>query len=292
MTRDDWLAGQFEERRGHLQAVAYRMLGSVTEADDALQESWLRLSRADTSEVGNLGGWLTTVVARVCLDMLRSRRARPEEPAGVRVEAEMPDQSGLTDPEQQAVLADSVGMALLIVLDTLAPAERTAFVLHDMFAVPFEDIGPIVGRSAAAARQLASRARRRVRGASPEADPGLTRQRELVAAFLAASRAGDFQALLDLLDPGAEARTDAAAAAIGTAVLARGGVAVASAFSGRAQAARLALIDGVPGAVWAQGGEVRVLFRFAISAARIRSISLVADPAELQSAEVEYLSAR
>jgi RNA polymerase sigma factor (sigma-70 family) len=292
MTRDDWLAGQFEERRGHLQAVAYRMLGSVTEADDALQESWLRLSRADTSEVGNLGGWLTTVVARVCLDMLRSRRARPEEPAGVRVEAEMPDQSGLTDPEQQAVLADSVGMALLIVLDTLAPAERTAFVLHDMFAVPFEDIGPIVGRSAAAARQLASRARRRVRGASPEADPGLTRQRELVAAFLAASRAGDFQALLDLLDPGAEARTDAAAAAIGTAVLARGGVAVASAFSGRAQAARLALIDGLPGAVWAQGGEVRVLFRFAISAGRIRSISLVADPAELQSAEVEYLSAR
>jgi RNA polymerase sigma factor (sigma-70 family) len=291
MTEHDWLAGRFEEHRGHLQAVAFRMLGSAAEADDAVQESWLRLSRTDDSEIDNLGGWLTTVVGRVCLDMLRSRRSRREEPQGVHLPEDLADRSAAADPEQEAILADSVGMALLIVLDTLAPAERTAFVLHDMFGVPFEDVGAIVGRSPAAARQLASRARRRVRGASAEGDASISRQRQVVEAFLAASRAGDFDALLELLDPDAELRSDAAALQMGGVApeLVRGAAAVAETFAGRARAARVALIDGVPGLVWAQGGQPRVVFSFAMQDGKIAGIALLADPEYLGGIDLEYL---
>src|ERR671917_501471 len=210
---DDWLAQRFEENRTHLRAVAYRMLGSISEADDAVQEAWLRLSRSDTSGIENLGGWLTTVVGRVCLNMLRSRRSRREEPLGEpQVGVHVPDPivsraDGL-DPEHEALLADSVGLALLVVLETLPPAERLAFVLHDMFAVPFEEIAPIVGRSEVAARQLASRARRRVQGATPSPDTNLPHQREVVDAFLAAAHGGDFEALLAVLDPDVVLRSD------------------------------------------------------------------------------------
>src|SRR6266436_3710909 len=211
MHEHDWLAERFEENRPHLRAVAYRMLGSSAEADDAVQEAWLRLSRSGTSGVENLGGWLTTVVARVCLNMLRSRTSRREEPLGVHVPEPILSREDGIDPEHEALLADSVGLALLVVLETLAPAERLAFVLHDMFAVPFDEIAPIVGRSPAAARQLASRARRRVQGASTVPGADLTRQREVVDAFLAASRAGDFDAPLALLDPDVVLRADHAA---------------------------------------------------------------------------------
>ena len=210
MDEHEWLAEQFEANRTHLRAVAYRMLGSLSEADDAVQEAWLRLSRSDTSGVENLGGWLTTVVARVCLDMLRSRKSRREEPLGAHVPDPMVSREDGIDPEHEALLADSVGLALLVVLETLAPAERVAFVLHDMFDLPFDEIAPIVGRSPTAARQLASRARRRVQGAATVPDADLTRQREVVDAFLAASRGGDFDALLALLDPDVVLRADRA----------------------------------------------------------------------------------
>src|SRR5437762_12397308 len=203
-----WLAERFEEHRAHLRAVAYRMLGSLSEADDAVQESWLRLSRSDTSDVENLRAWLTTVVARVCLNVLRSRRTRREEPLDVRVPDPVVSRDAGTQPEHEALLADSVGLALLVVLETLGPAERLAFVLHDMFGVPFDEIAEIVDRSPDAARQLASRARRRVRGAAPETEPDLDREREVVNAFLAASRAGDFEALLAVLDPDVVFRID------------------------------------------------------------------------------------
>src|ERR671929_687666 len=208
MDEHDWLAQRFEAHRPHLRAVAYRMLGSISEADDAVQQAWLRLSRSDTSDVENLGGWLTTVVARVCLDMLRSRRSRREEPLGVRVPDPIVSRADGMNPECDALLADSVGLALLVILETLAPAERLAFVLHDIFAVPFEEIAPIVGRSEVAARQLASRARRRVRGAAPVPDVDLSRQREVVDAFLAAARGGDFEALVAVLDPDVVLRVD------------------------------------------------------------------------------------
>ena len=210
--RHDSLTQQFEANRTHLRAVAYRMLGSVSEADDAVQEAWLRLNRTETSSVENLGGWLTTVVARVCLDMLRSRKSRREEALeGPRVPEPIVGPADGVDPEHEALLADSVGLALLVVLETLDPAERLAFVLHDMFAMPFDEIAPIVDRSPAAARQLASRARRRVRGAAPAPDPDLERQREVVDAFLAASREGDFDALLAVLDPDVVLRADGGA---------------------------------------------------------------------------------
>ena len=215
MDKYDWLAEQFEAERSHLRAVAYRMLGSLSEADDAVQESWLHLSRADTSGVVNLSGWLTTVVARVCLDMLRSRRSRREEPLGEDVSEPMMSREDGIDPEQEALLADSVGLALLVVLETLAPAERLAFVLHDLFDVPFDEIAPIVGRSPTAARQLASRARRRVQGAETAQDADLSRQRAVVDAFLAASRGGDFEALLAVLDPDVVLRADPAAVSMG-----------------------------------------------------------------------------
>jgi RNA polymerase sigma factor (sigma-70 family) len=264
------------------------MLGSVSEADDAVQEAWLRLSRSDTSGVENLGGWLTTVVARVCLDMLRSRTSRREEALEVHVPEPILSSEDGPDPEREALLADSVGLALLVVLDTLAPAERVAFVLHDMFAVPFDEIAPIVGRSPDAARQLASRARRRVQGSAvPDADRA--RQREVVDAFLAAARGGDFEALLAVLDPDVVVRADPAAVRIGAAGEVRGAQAVADTFSGRARAARPALVDGVAGLVWAQGGTPRMVFSFTIARGRIVAIDLVAEPERLDELDLVVL---
>jgi RNA polymerase sigma factor (sigma-70 family) len=284
----DWLARRFEAHRGHLRAVAYRMLGSSSEADDAVQEAWLRLSRSDTSAVDNLGGWLTTVVARVCLNMLQARTARREDPVGEDLPDAVATRREGDDPEQRALEADSVGLALLVVLDTLTPAERLAFVLHDLFAVPFEEIAPIVERSPAATRQLASRARRRLQGAPPP-DADLARRRAVVDAFLAASREGDFEALVALLDPGVVLRADRAAVRAGASTEVRGAAAVAGTFSGRARAARSALVDGVPGAVWAAGGRPRVVFGFTITDGRIVQIDLLADPDHLARLELAVL---
>jgi RNA polymerase sigma-70 factor (ECF subfamily) len=281
---NEWLAERFEAHRAHLQAVAYRMLGSRTEADDAVQESWLRLSRSDTSGVENLAGWLTTVVGRVCLDMLRSRKSRREDP----LDEQVPESIASIDPEQEALQADSVGLALLVVLDTLTPAERLAFVLHDMFAVPFDEIAAVVGRSPAASKQLASRARRRVQGAKAQPDADLARQREVVAAFLAASRNGDFDALVAMLDPDVVLRADRAAVDLG-AEEARGALAVAGTFSGRARAARLAVIDGAAGLVWASGGQPRVAFAFAVKDGTIVGIELFADPVRLGELDLVIL---
>jgi RNA polymerase sigma factor (sigma-70 family) len=288
----DWLADRFEENRTHLQAVAYRLLGSTTEADDAVQEAWLRLSRSDTSEVQNLGGWLTTVVARVSLDMLRSRKSRREEPLDDRLPEQVAGNTGSpegTDPEYEALLADSVGPALLVILERLAPSERLAFVLHDMFGVPFDEIGPIVGRSPSAARQLASRGRRRVQGSSelPDADTG--RQRAIVEAFLAASRNGDFEALLELLDPDVVLRTDGAPLLAGTPRETVGASAVAANFSGRAQAAQPAVIDGVPGLAWAPGAKPKVVFAFTIRDEKIVGIEMLAEPGRIAELDVLLL---
>jgi len=291
MSEHDWLAERFEENRPHLRAVAYRMLGSSTEADDAVQETWLRLSRAGAGGVENLGGWLTTIVARVALNMLRSQTLRREEPMDPPASGQpvAPPPDG-TDPEHEAVLADSVGLALLLVLDTLTPAERLAFVLHDMFAVPFEEIAPVVERSPAATRQLASRARRRVQEARVQ--PGeISRRREVVAAFLAASREGDFDALLTMLDPDIVLRADTAAAQMGADAEAIGARAVARIFSGRAKALRPALIDGVPGAVWTLRGETRVVFAFTIADGTITAIEQIADPERIARLEVTPLKA-
>ncbi len=264
MQERDLLAERFEANRTNLRAVAYRMLGSVSEADDAVQEAWLRLSRADASDIDNLGAWLTTVVARVCLDMLRSRTSRREEPLAPGLpEPIAADGDGL-DPEHAAVVADSVGLAMLVVLDTLPPAERVAFVLHDMFAVPFDEIAPIVGRSSEATRQLASRARRRVQGASADPVADRARQREVVEAFLAAARDGRFEALLALLDPDVVVRADRAAVQAGASEEVRGAEAVAGNFSGRARAARAALVGGAVGLVWMQQGQARMVFDFTI----------------------------
>jgi RNA polymerase sigma factor (sigma-70 family) len=262
------------------------MLGDLAEADDAVQESWLRLSRSDTSGVENLGGWLTTVVARVCLDMLRSRESRREEPLGVHVSEPIVSREDGIDPEQEALLADSVGLALLVVLDTLNPAERLAFVLHDLFAVPFDEIAPIVGRSETAARQLASRARRRVRGAATVPDADLTRQRAVIDAFLAASREGSFDALLD---PDVVLRADRAAVQAGASREVRGAPAVAETFSGRARFAQPALVDGAVGAVWAPGGRPRVVFGFTITRGKIVEINVVADPERLRQLDLTVL---
>jgi RNA polymerase sigma factor (sigma-70 family) len=293
MSEHDWLAERFEENRPHLRAVAYRMLGSSTEADDAVQETWLRLSRAGVGGVENLGGWLTTIVARVSLNMLRSRTLRREEPMDPPASGQpvAPPPNG-TDPEHEAVLADSVGLALLVVLDTLTPAERLAFVLHDMFAVPFEEIAPIVERSPVATRQLASRARRRVQEAGSGDPPGeISRRREVVAAFLAASREGDFDALLTMLDPDIVLRADSAAAQMGADAEAIGPRAVAGIFSGRAKALRPALIDGAPGAVWTYRGETRVVFAFTFTGGTITAIEQIADPERIARLEVTPLKA-
>lgn len=293
MNEQDWLAERFEAYRPHLRAVAYRMLGALSEADDAIQETWLRLSRGEPSEIANLGGWLTAVIARVCLDMLRSRAARREEPLESDGESTAPlamVSAHTTDPEQEALLADSVGLALLVVLDTLTPAERIAFVLHDIFDVSFEDIAPIVGRSPAAARQLASRARRRARGAEAVPDADLASPRAVVDAFLVASRTGEFDALLRLLDPEVVCRADTAAALAGAPREAVGARAVAGIFSGRAQVARLALINGAPGAVWAPGGQPRVVFAFTVAHGQVTGIEMLADPARLAQLDLTWSS--
>ena len=286
MNRDDrdWLAERFEADRPHLRAVAYRMLGSASEADDAVQESWLRLSRADTSDVSNLSGWLTTVVSRVCLDMLRSRSSRREEPLDAEREV-----VARVDPEGDAVLADSVGSALLLVLETLAPAERLAFVLHDLFAVPFEEIAAIVGRSPAAARQLASRARRRVQGGEAPPAGEVARQRAVVDAFLEAARGGDVNRLLALLDPDVVLRSDAAAARAGAPADVRGPTAVAETFAGRAKAAEVALVGGDVGLVWAPGGRPQVAFDLVVEGGRIVEIEIVADRGRLAELDVKVL---
>jgi RNA polymerase sigma factor (sigma-70 family) len=292
---EETLAAQFEANRPRLQSVAYRMLGSLTEAEDAVQETWMRLNRSGPEGIDNLAGWLTTVLSRVCLGVLRSRRTRHEVP--MLGEEPEPDLAG---PEEEALLAETLGPALLTVLDALSPAERLAFVLHDLFAVPFEDIAPIVDRSPAAARQLASRARRRVQGLD-DARPGdRHRQQEIVEAFLAASRRGDFETLLSLLDPEAVLRADRAAVRSATAnrdrgapLLApevRGRRAVAAALSGRAAAAEVALIEGTPGAVWAPGGRPRAVFAFRVIGDAVTEIEIVTDPAVVGALRVELLT--
>ena len=285
-THPSWLTEQFEVSRPRLRAVAYRMLGSHAEADDAVQEAWLHLARDDRSDVENLGGWLTTVVSRVCLDRLRSRKSRREDPAG----AQPPDLDRWADrdedPEHQALTADSVGAALLVVLDLLAPAERVAFVLHDVFAVPFDEIADIVGRSPEATRQLASRARRRLQGTAGAPEVDLVRQREVVEAFLAAARGGDFEGLVSMLDPNVVLRPDAAALRMGALPVTEGAAAVAAALSGSARVARLALLDGVAGLVWAPGARTRSAIAFTIVDGKILEINVTGDPAQLEKLEI------
>ena len=275
LDENDWLAERFEESRTHLRTMAYRMLGSQNEADDAVQEAWLRLSRAGADGVENLGGWLTTVVARVCLDMLRSRKSRREDSLDEHESIEVHEDGA--DPERETLLADSIGVAMLVVLETLAPAERVAFVLHDLFDVPFDDIATIVGRSPVAARQLASRARRRVRGESATREAGLNRQREVVDAFLAAARSGDFEALLAVLDPDVVVRADRAATALGAQAEVRGATAVAEGFLKRARGAQTVLVNGVPGLMWAPGGKPKVVFHFTVVEGKVVAIDLMGD---------------
>ena len=292
MTVDEnnWLAERFEENRSRLRAVAYRMLGSLSEVDDAVQETWLRLSRTGASGVENLGGWLTTVVARVCLDMLRARQALREESLGARVPDPIVSQSDGIDPEHEALLADSVGLALLVVLETLAPAERLAFVLHDMFAVPFEEIAPIVGRSPAAARQLASRARRRVQRAPTVPDADLTSQREVVDAFLTAARGGDFDALLAVLDSDVVVRSDRGAvhpAALREIHGARSVAEQALFFSRLAESVQPVLVNGAAGIVsWLPDGRPFSLMGFTIKRGKIVEIDVLTDPARLRQLEL------
>jgi RNA polymerase sigma factor (sigma-70 family) len=290
VNEQSWQLEQFEHYRPHLQAVAYRMLGSVSEADDALQEAWLRLSRADTDAVTNLGGWLTTVVGRVCLDMLRARRSRKEDYVGSWLPEPIVSLDDETNPEQEALLADSVGLALLVVLETLTPAERLAFVLHDMFGVSFEEIAPMVDRTPAAARQLASRGRRRVRGAAPEPDADLTHQREIVDAFLAASRNGDFDALLSVLDPEVVFRVDAGkvralarppvvgADAVARQVLSRG--------SRFAPHARPAIVNGAAGVIVGPEESPFAVVGFTVARGRITAIDLIIDREKLRRVAV------
>ena len=292
MDEREFLAQHFEEHRTRLRAVAYRMLGSLSEADDAVQETWLRLSRIDSDEVENLGGWLTTVVARVSLNILRSRRSRREEPLDVRMPEPIIDRADGTDPEHEALLADSVGLALLVVLETLNPAERLAFVLHDMFAVPFDEIAPIVDRSPEAARQLASRARRRVQGEKALPDADLDTQREVVDAFLAAARDGDFEGLLEVLDPEVVLRADRGAVAIGSARVVRGAADVArqaSAFSRLDIDVRPALVNGAVGTVTLRDGRPFAIAGFTIRNRRIVEMDVLADPERLGQLDLTIL---
>jgi RNA polymerase sigma-70 factor (ECF subfamily) len=287
MDENEWLADRFEEHRVHLRSVAYRMLGSLAEADDAVQDSWLRLSRSGASEVENLGGWLTTIVARVCLNMLRSRNVRREDFFGVHLPDPVISPDGEHQPEAEAVLADSVGLALLVVLDTLTPAERLAFVLHDMFKLPFDEIAPMVGRSPAAARQLASRGRRRVKGAEvPAPDGNLARQREVVDAFFLATRGGDFDALVALLHPEVVVRIDAGARHPAASMEIRGATAVArQVLSGLSSAIALptarvrpALVNGAAGVVFTMGGRPMTVMGFTVADGMIMEIDSIADP--------------
>jgi len=290
MEKHDWLAQAFEENRPHLQAVAYRLLGSLSEADDAVQEAWLRLSRSDMSEVSNLGGWLTTVVARISLNMLRARKVRHEEPLeAAELEPGMREPE-VTDPEQEALLTDSVGLALLVVLERLTPAERLAFVLHDIFALPFDEIAPIVEREVAATRQLASRARRQIRGEAKEASADLAARREVVDAFLAASREGSFDALLALLDPDIVYRADWAS---GKSRVVRGATAVvrqSRAFLRLARFAQPVLVNSTVGVVVAPRGRLRYVASIRITGGKIVQIHVMADPAVLRQLHLSVLS--
>jgi RNA polymerase sigma-70 factor (ECF subfamily) len=291
MNEHEWLAERFEQHRGHLRAVAYRMLGSLNEADDAVQEAWLRLSRTDTSAVEDLGGWLTTVVARVALNMLRSRASRREDPAGVHMPEPIIDRDDATDPEHEALLADSVGLALLVVLETLTPAERLAFVLHDLYTVPFDEIAEIMDRSPEAARQLGSRARRRVRGAAPPPDADLSAQREAVAAFLAASRDGDFRALIATLDPDVVLRADRGALTTGLLEI-RGAEAVARqaiVYSSFGVIARPALVNGAAGLVVTRDGRPFSIMGLTVSGGKIVAIDILADRKRLRELDLTVL---
>jgi len=299
MNESEWLAERFEEHRPHLRAVAYRMLGSLTEADDAVQDAWVRLSRAEANEIENLGGWLTTVVARVCLNMLRSRNTRREEPFGVHLPDPVVSQGGELDPEEEALLAESVGLALLVVLDTLTAAERLAFVLHDMFELPFEEIAPMVGRTPAAARQLASRARRRVKGAEiPTPDTDLAHQRKVVDAFFRAARGGDFDALVAVLDPDVVLRIDAGARHPAASMVINGAPAVAAqalrglaSILGRAAVhLRPALVSGAPGVVVTFDGQPMTVMGFIIADGRVAEIDAIADPERVRTLASAVLS--
>jgi RNA polymerase sigma factor (sigma-70 family) len=285
MDQDDPLAGRFEASRPRLRGMAYRMLGSLSDADDAVQEAWIRAAGASASDVDNLEGWFTTIVARVCLDMLRSRKSRREEPLDLQ-------DAMVAGPEPEAMLADSVGLALLVVLDTLTPAERVAFVLHDTFGLPFGQIAAITGRSPAAARQLASRARRRVQGPASVPRTRLARQREVADAFLAAARGGDLNALLAVLDPEVVLHADAAAVPSGAPRMLRGAAAVARgarAASGRSQYARVALVNGTPGIVMAPRGRLALVLAFTIGDRTISRIDVIADPARLERLRLAVL---
>jgi RNA polymerase sigma-70 factor (ECF subfamily) len=291
MEEHDWLAEQFEANRSHLRAVAYRMLGSLSEADDAVQESWIRLSRSDADRIEHLGGWLTTVVGRVCLDMLRSRKSRREESLDAHLPGPVGGVGSGADPEQEVLLADSVGLALLVVLETLTPAERLAFVLHDTFAVPFDEIGPIVGRSPEAARQLASRARRRVRGETAPLDADLARQREVIDAFLAAARGGDFTRLLAVLDPDVVLRADSGNLLPGGAREMRGATAIAqNAVRGGARAAQAALVNGAVGVVVAPRGRLLMVLDFTVRDGKVVEIDAITDPERLRGLDLAVLN--
>ena len=290
MDKREWLVDRFEANRSHLRAVAYRMLGSVSDADDAVQEAWLRLNRSDTSDVANLRAWLTTVVARVSLDMLRSRNSRREERLAPRLPEPIVDRASGTDPEHEALLADAVGLALLVVLDTLNPAERLAFVLHDMFGVPFDEIAPIIDRSPQAARQLASRARRRVRDENPLPDADLDAQREVVDAFLAAAREGNFERLTAVLDPDVVLRSDSGRVpGLREVRGANAVVARAQAYSRLGLALRPALVNGVPGAVALRDGEPFSVAAFTVRAGKIVEMDFLADPARLRELDLTVL---
>ncbi|KZB88417.1 sigma-70 family RNA polymerase sigma factor [Amycolatopsis regifaucium] len=294
MEEHDWLARRFEGHRTHLRAVAYRMLGSLNEADDAVQEAWLRLSRAGGEDVDNLGGWLTTVVGRICLDMLRSRKSRHEDPVGAQLPDPIIGHEGGIDPEHEILLADSVGLALLVVLDTLDPAERLAFVLHDMFALPFDEIAPIVGRSPGATRQLASRARRRLQGSPTVPDSDLNRQREVVDAFFAAARDGDFDALVSVLDPDVLLRAEGGAAPAGTSRSLRGAAMVANQAlmfrqTGIGAVPRPVLVNGAAGMLVTKDGVPQTLFAFTVVNGKIAEIDILADPDRLASLDFEPL---
>jgi RNA polymerase sigma-70 factor (ECF subfamily) len=289
MHDDDWLTARFEESRPRLNALAYRMLGSHSEAEDAVQETWLRLRRTDPEGIENVGGFLTTVVGRVCLDRLRARRARPEDPVDDASVGPISDDA-TGDPIDEVVLAESVGTALMVVLDRLGPAERVAFVLHDVFAVPFDDIAEILDRSPDASRQLASRARRRLQGTNPAGGVDLVRQREVVDAFLRAARGGDFDALMQLLDPDVVLLPDAAAMSMGSLREMHGAEAVASALAGGARGATLAVVDGIAAFVWAPGGgDIRGVVQFTLHDDRIVAIDVTGDAERIAQLDIVTL---
>lgn len=292
MNHNDFLAAQFEEHRPHLRMVAYRTLGSISEADDAVQEAWIRASAAGSSGVENIAGWLTTIVARVSLNLLRASKSRAEVLIDAHTSVPRGDRPAAVDPAEEAALADSVGLAMLVVLDTLGPAERLAFVLHDMFAVSFDEIAEIIERTPASARQLASRARRRVRGTRSVPDVDLARQRQVVDAYLSAARGGDFDALLSLLDPDVVLRADTAASATDTAREVRGALAVvrrALTFTSRASVTAIALVNGGVGVVVAPGGRLLVVFVYEFTAGRISGIEVVTDPTRFAEYEIAVL---